>query len=164
MTFIRKAWPISAMRVPSLPRPSERQRHAFEIEADRGLPGRAGLEPDVLVADVSRQVEHEPGGDGRRSRLPKLGVPQTTTPRALAAARSTEALRLPVVTSSFSAGSFSTQRARERRALAHDAQHLEPLQGLRRGVNIGERLVEHLDAGCRPASFDQSAILKATFW
>ena len=43
----------------------EPERHAFKINADGRLPGRAGLEPRVLVTDVTREFEHQSGGDGR---------------------------------------------------------------------------------------------------
>ena len=39
------------------------ERHAFEVRADRALPARSGVQPGVLVADVARQLEHQPDGD-----------------------------------------------------------------------------------------------------
>ena len=57
-------------------------------------------------------------GRRRRCRIP-------ATPCSLAAARSIEALRLPVVTSSLRLGSFSNRARGKRRALAHDADHIE---------------------------------------
>ena len=39
------------------------ERHAFEVGTDRGLPGRAGMQPGVLVADMAGQFEHQADGD-----------------------------------------------------------------------------------------------------
>ena len=40
--------------------PDDAERLAEEIDADRLLPPRARFEPGVLVADLSRQFEHQP--------------------------------------------------------------------------------------------------------
>ncbi len=77
--------------------------------------------------------------------LPTAGVPQTTTPRSLAAAPSIEALRMPVVIRSLRSGSFSiTARGKPVRSrMAHD--DLEALQRLDDIVRAAEMLAEHLD-------------------
>ena len=94
--------------------------------------------------------------------LPNVPVPHTVMPRSAAAARSIEALRMPVVIRSLRSGSASSV-AQERRALAHHADDREALERGDDLVGAAERLIEDLDldvgAERRPVGD-----LSATFW
>ena len=77
--------------------------------------------------------------------LPNAGVPQTTTPCALAASRSIEALRIPVVIRSFRSGSASIT-ARGKAVRSRMAQTMaKPCSAAMTLSWRAEMFVEHLD-------------------
>ena len=95
--------------------------------------------------------------------LPIEGVPHTTIPRSLAAATSIEALRMPVVIRSFRSGSFSiTARGKPVRSRMAQTM-LKPCSALTTSSGPPRCSLNTLMSRS-PATFDQSAILSATFW
>ena len=71
---------------------------------------------------------------------------------------------MPVVIRSFSSGSASIT-ARGNAVRSRIAQTMsKPLSASTTLVRGPEMLVEHLDRRRRPSTFDQSAIVSATFW
>ena len=105
--------------------PEDAERLALQIEAERGLPAAAGPHGVELLAQMPRARPSISAKASSAVARPAPPVLHTVTPWALAASRSMEALRLPVVTSSLQLGQLLEQRARERRALAHDADDVE---------------------------------------
>ena len=95
--------------------------------------------------------------------FPVDGVPQTTTPRSLAAATSMDALRRPVVISSFRSGSFSmTARGKAVRSrIAHTMS--KPCSALITFSWLPRCWLKTLMSRS-PETFDQSVILSTTFW
>ena len=77
--------------------------------------------------------------------FPVDGVPQTTTPRSLAAATSMDALRRPGRDQQLQVRQFLDDGAREGGALAHRAHDVEALQRLDHVLLAAEVLVEDLD-------------------
>jgi len=94
--------------------------------------------------------------------LPTDGVPQTTTPRSLAAATSIDALRKPVVTSSLSSGSLSiTPRGKAVRSRM--AQTISKPCSALTTLSWPSMWALKTLMSRSPATFDQSAALRATF-
>ncbi len=95
--------------------------------------------------------------------LPTLGVPQTTTLRALAASRSIARLTIPVVMSRRRSGSASINargngvRSRMAQTMAKPCRARAASSGLPNGSP--NTLISR-----SPATFDQSAISSATLW
>ena len=94
---------------------------------------------------------------------PDPPVPQTVTPRRLAAARSKDALRMPVVISSFSAGSWSSSAAGNgvRSRMATITSY-----GASRRASSPPSAMWSVKTvtSARPTMPDQSALLSATSW
>ena len=94
--------------------------------------------------------------------LPNVPVPQTVMPRALAASVSIEALRMPVVISSFRLGSASITargkpvRSRMATTTAKSSSAAMTLAG-------PPRCSLKTFMSTSPLTFDQSALLSATF-
>src|SRR6516162_9614221 len=91
--------PPDRRHLPSdVPQPYDAQRPAAQPEPDRPLPA-ALPDPAVLLRHAPDQRQDQrPGQLGRGPPVPR--VPHTVTPAAAVAARSIEAFRIPVVTSS----------------------------------------------------------------
>ena len=95
--------------------------------------------------------------------LPNDGVPQTTTPRVLAASSSIEALRMPVVIKSFRSGSASIT-ARGKAVRSRIAQTMvKPCNAVMTSSGEPRCSLKTLISNS-PATFDQSAMASATFW
>ena len=95
--------------------------------------------------------------------LPKLGVPQTTTFRACAASRSIEALRIPVVIRSLSSGSASIT-ARGNAVRSRIAQTMAKPLSASTTLAADPRCSLKTLTATSPFTFDQSAMVSATFW
>src|SRR5215813_2594786 len=95
--------------------------------------------------------------------LPNEPVPQTVTPRSVAAATSIEALRMPVVIRSLSLGSFSMTargkpvRSRMAQTISKSCSALITLSGPPR-CSLNTLMSRSLE------TLDQSATLRVTFW
>src|SRR5262249_21345554 len=119
-------------------------RGALKLRPDGRLPGLAGLEPRVLVADVAGELEHQTDGGaggraaGRARAAHGHPPPRRRPPLAGGGAPGRGGLELWV-------GQLLDYGARKRRALAHGADDLEALQRLDDVFRATEVLVEHLD-------------------
>jgi hypothetical protein len=94
--------------------------------------------------------------------LPNAGVPQTTTPRALAASRSIEALRIPVVIRSFRSRSASIT-ARGKAVRSRMAQTMAKPCSAAMTLSWEPRCSLNTLISTSPLTFDQSAKVSATF-
>ncbi len=163
IAFMPKALAIAAVRVPSLPRPS----------TPSVMPSRSGADGGSAMwrRHAAARSRSRCGGSVRASSpmaMPEVGlpnepVPQTVTPRALAASVSIEALRMPVVMRSFRSGSASITafgkpvRSRMATTIWKPCSAAMTLSG-------PPRCSLKTLSSTSPLTLDQSATLRTTFW
>ncbi|MNV69631.1 hypothetical protein D3C71_1625480 [compost metagenome] len=110
MTSMPMAWAISAMRWPSLPRPTRPSVRPASDCVSSGCQrpsSKAWRLCGRRLASASISAQASSAVAPSLALLP--GAPQTVMPRRAQAAMSMEALRMPVVTSSFRSGRASSR-------------------------------------------------------
>ena len=160
-TFMRNALPTSATRNPSLPSPmtpSVRPSTSRPTTLCHGAPllSRAFSWPIRRVSSrISPQAMAVVG-------LPKLPVPQTVTLRSLAASRSMARLTMPVVMRRRRSGNASIS-TRGNGVRSRMATTMAKLCSMRATLAEGPSGSLNTLMSRSPATFDQSAISRATF-
>ena len=122
--------------------PDQAQCLAFDVDAERALPGRPLLEALAFVADPPGQLEHEPDCDAGGRIAGRLGAAGDDAARIGGLD-----VQHPVAFSGrdqeLEIGQRLDQAARKRRALAHQHHHVEALERAGDLVRLSERRVEN---------------------
>ena len=155
------AWAILATWLPSRPSPIRPEGLAFDIDAERALPGPPVLEALAFVADPPRELEHQADGDADGRIAGGLGA-AGHDPALPGGLQVQHPVAFPGRDQELEIGQRLDQAARKRGALAHQHHHVEALERPGDLVRPAERGIEDRELDLA-GELDQSAILRATF-